>query len=142
MSDHNQNDVEKEVKNSTVQRKSCRNVASTVDLSASAPALLANQTNVLSTNFSEHFTQRPSQYLNPLENNRRASINILHDNLLRRKTLHHRVKSWIAPSDTPANAKIFGGRRAVQIEQIRSKKAGWIVHPYSSLRYDITNIKF
>lgn len=100
-----------------------------------------NRTKTTSNNFTNtllekcsDFTQKTSAFLTPLENNRRASLNVLKTNFERRKTLHHRVKSWIAPSDTPANAKIFGGRRAVQEEQIRSKNAGWIIHPYSSLR--------
>ncbi|XP_057302359.1 potassium/sodium hyperpolarization-activated cyclic nucleotide-gated channel 1-like [Hydractinia symbiolongicarpus] len=49
--------------------------------------------------------------------------------------MHHKVRSWLIPSETPANVKIFGGRRAVQEEQIRSRNAGWIIHPYSNMRY-------
>lgn len=78
-------------------------------------------------------------FLNPYEQNRRVSIKVLEDSLnegdlTRRKTIHHKVRSWLIPSETPANVKIFGGRRAVQEERIRSRNAGWIIHPYSNLR--------
>jgi len=104
--------------------------ASNFDVSVSAPALLINQAKLLAD-----FTQTPSIYLTTLETNRRASINILSENLTRRRTIHHRVKSWIAPSNTPANIKMFGGKRAIHNEQLRSRAAGWVIHPYSSLRY-------
>ena len=104
--------------------------ASKFDLSVSAPALLISQAKLLAD-----FTQTPSIYLTTLENNRRASINILSENLGRRRTIQHRVKSWIAPSNTPANVKMFGGKRAIYNEQMRSRAAGWVIHPYSSLRY-------
>lgn len=104
--------------------------ASNIDVSASAPALMINDAKLLA-----NFTQTPSRYLTTLETNRRASINILSENLNRRRTIQHRVKSWIAPSNTPANVKIFGGKRAIHIEQLRSRAAGWVIHPYSSLRY-------
>ena len=103
--------------------------ASNIDMSASAPALMINDTKLLA-----NFTQTPSRYLTTLETNRRASINILSDKLNRRRTITHRVKSWIVPSDTPANVKIFGGKRAIRIEQIRTRAAGWVIHPYSGLR--------
>lgn len=81
-----------------------------------------------------NFTQKTSAFPTPLENNQRASLNAPQTSFERRTTLNQRVKLWIAPSDTPANAKIFGGRRAVQEEQLRSKNAGWIIHPYSRMR--------
>jgi Ion transport protein N-terminal. len=119
----------------TILKSTSQNVhVSTIDVTTSAPAILKHKednNNLLSAGYCKDFTQTPSAYL---EINRRNSINIIQSNLDQSKTLHHRVKSWIAPSDTPANAKIFGGRRAVQIEQIRSKAAGWVIHPYSSLR--------
>ena len=104
--------------------------ASNFDVSVSAPALLINRSKLLAD-----FTQTPSIYLTTLETNRRASINILSENLGRRRTIQHRVKSWIAPSNTPANVKMFGGKRAIYNEQMRSRAAGWVIHPYSSLRY-------
>ena len=137
MIEPNQEHVEGERsdKPATISKSIGKNVpaASTIDVTTSAPAILKHKehNSLLTPAFCKDFTQTPSAYL---EINRRNSINIIQGNLDRNKTLHHRVKSWIAPSDTPANAKIFGGRRAVQIEQIRSKAAGWIIHPYSSLR--------
>ena len=71
--------------------------------------------------------------LSRMERDRRLSLVI--QETYERKTLPQILKAWIAPSDTTTNAKIFGGRRAVQEEQIRSRDAGWIIHPYSSLRY-------
>ena len=77
--------------------------------------------------------------LTPQEMNRRNSIKLLkyqlqtHERGIRRTTVQL-FRSWMAPSETPVNLKLFGGARAVQEEQERSRDAGWIIHPYSSLR--------
>lgn len=78
-------------------------------------------------------------YLTAQEINRRNSIKLLkyqletHERGIRRTTVQL-FRSWMAPSETPVNLKLFGGARAVQEEQERSRDAGWIIHPYSSLR--------
>ena len=80
-----------------------------------------------------------THYLTPEEINRRNSIKLLkhqlqtHERGIRRTTVQM-FRSWMAPSETPVNVKLFGGARAVQEEQERSRDAGWIIHPYSSLR--------
>ena len=105
--------------------------SSNIVSSSSAPNLRRNNSRLLA-----NFTQTPSRYLTPFEHNRQASIDINgNGNTSQQKTIQQRFKLWIAPSNTPANVKIFGGKRAIQIEQSRSKAAGWVIHPYSSLRY-------
>lgn len=120
-----------------------KSFAISADASNSAPAILTVHNSIASGLLSiANFTQTPSQYINKvflgtrdLNQHRRLSINVLQSNLTRRNTIQRRVRSWIAPANTSANVKIFGGKRAVQIEQQRSKAAGWVIHPYSSLRY-------
>ncbi|XP_066925521.1 potassium/sodium hyperpolarization-activated cyclic nucleotide-gated channel 1-like [Clytia hemisphaerica] len=120
-----------------------KSFAISADASNSAPAILTAHNSIASGLLSiANFTQTPSQYINKvflgtrdLNQHRRLSINVLQSNLTRRNTIQRRVRSWIAPANTSANVKIFGGKRAVQIEQQRSKAAGWVIHPYSSLRY-------
>lgn len=89
-------------------------------------------------------TLLPILTVNTLEHNRRTSMALLQKKVSqyhsyptggRRKTVHDKIKSWMCPSQTPANLKIFGGARAVQEEQTRALKAGWVIHPYSDLRY-------
>eukprot|EP00111_Clytia_hemisphaerica_P021482 TCONS_00063203-protein len=120
-----------------------KSFAISADASNSAPAILTAHNSIASGLLSiANFTQTPSQYINKvflgtrdINQHRRLSINVLQSNLTRRNTIQRRVRSWIAPANTSANVKIFGGKRAVQIEQQRSKAAGWVIHPYSSLRY-------
>jgi len=79
--------------------------------------------------------------IDPLEENRRTSIAVLQEKVnkfnayQRRKTVNEKLKGWMAPAENAANLKLFGGVRAVQEEQHRSLKAGWIIHPFSNLRY-------
>ena len=78
--------------------------------------------------------------IDPLEENRRTSIAVLQEKVnkfnsyQRRKTVNEKLKGWMAPAENAANLKLFGGMRAVQEEQHRSLKAGWIIHPFSNLR--------
>ena len=79
--------------------------------------------------------------VDPLEENRRQSIAVLkskvhnHQGGLKRKmTVNEKMRGWMAPADNAANLKLFGGLRAVQEEQHRSMKYGWIIHPFSNLR--------
>ena len=83
----------------------------------------------------------PNLAPDPMEENRRTSIAVLQNkvnnfqtNYKRKMTVNQIVKGWIAPADNAANLKLFGGLRAVQEEQNRSKSAGWIIHPFSNLR--------
>jgi len=79
--------------------------------------------------------------LTPMEINRRASIQVIQNHLLvserqpNRRTTVQIVRSWMAPSESPVNLKIFGGSRAVKEEQLRARNAGWVIHPFSGLRY-------
>ena len=126
----------------SIQITKNKSFAISPDGSSSAPAILTVHNSIASGLLSiSNFTQTPSQYINKLflgthdlNQHRRLSINVLQSNINRRNTIQRRVRSWIAPATTPANVKIFGGKRAVQIEQQRSKAAGWVIHPYSSLR--------
>ena len=45
------------------------------------------------------------------------------------------IKELFSPADTSINARLFGGRNAVEKEIERSKKSGYIIHPCSKLRY-------
>lgn len=48
-----------------------------------------------------------------------------------------RIKGWLQPMDNKMNMKVFGSRKAMAEEVLRYKKAGWIIHPTSALRFEI-----
>lgn len=45
------------------------------------------------------------------------------------------LRSWLQPMDNKMNMKVFGSRKAMVDEQIRYRKAGWIIHPTSVFRW-------
>ena len=79
-----------------------------------------------------------SNFLSPDNANRRASIQLLKEKMAseegRRFTIQSKVQSWFAPAISPVNIKLFGGKRAIEKEKWRSRQAGWIIHPMSTLR--------
>ena len=51
-----------------------------------------------------------------------------------------RIKGWLQPMDNKMNMKVFGSRKAMAEEVLRYKKAGWIIHPTSALRFEIPSL--
>ena len=62
------------------------------------------------------------------------SLGLLHKDISRRQGIANAVKTWFMPSTTAINLKLFGGKKAVQIEQERAREAGMIIHPCSRFR--------
>lgn len=49
-------------------------------------------------------------------------------------SLSFRIRQWIQPADTKINMKVFGGRKAMEDEQLRLRKVGFVIHPTSPFR--------
>ena len=63
--------------------------------------------------------------LDPQPAKRKTSFNVL-------------LKGWLQPMDNKMNMKVFGSRKAMDEELLRYNKAGWIIHPTSAFRFEIT----
>ena len=53
----------------------------------------------------------------------------------RRATSAELIREFLGPADTPVNARLFGGKKAVQVEIERAKSYGYVIHPCSKLRF-------
>ena len=49
-------------------------------------------------------------------------------------SFNFRLRQWIQPMDNKMNIKVFGSRRAMEDEQLRLRRAGFVIHPTSPFR--------
>lgn len=73
-------------------------------------------------------------------NTSKRQLRRITNSFMRRTPRQHRttsaelIKELLYPADTPLNIRLFGGRKAVEMEIERSRKSGYIIHPCSKLR--------
>ena len=69
------------------------------------------------------------------ENKSISGIHMLRKPSQRRATSAELIREFLGPADTPVNARLFGGKKAVQVEIERAKSYGYVIHPCSKLRF-------
>ena len=59
-------------------------------------------------------------------------LGLIHEPLT--NSVSFRVRQWLQPMDTKINLKVFGSRKEMENEQLRLRKAGFVIHPTSKFR--------
>ena len=80
-------------------------------------------------------SREPGKKGNRQTDGNKAGLTRIRKNSQRRSTSAELIREFLGPADTPVNARLFGGKKAVQVEIERMKSYGYVIHPCSKLRF-------
>lgn len=83
----------------------------------------------------DKYWDRDTLVVTPNSFMKNISLGLLQQDITQRTGRCSLLREMFEPSATALNMKIFGGKKAVQQEQEKARRAGCVIHPCSKFRY-------